>query len=143
MHELKRTALVNRTPAEIYSLVNDIASYPSFVPGCTGAQVISQGDGEIVARLAVRRGPLHTQFTTRNRLTPTSSVHMQLIEGPFRVLEGEWLFKPVGTGGCEIQLRLRYQFSSPLKAALLEPLLKDMADQLVKAFIARSRRDDV
>jgi ribosome-associated toxin RatA of RatAB toxin-antitoxin module len=143
MRELKRTALVNRTPAEIYRLVNDIASYPAFVPGCTAAQVLSQDESEIVARLAVRRGPLHTQFTTRNRLTPSTSVHMQLVDGPFRVLEGEWQFRPVGVAGCEIELRLRYQFSSPLKTALLEPLLKDIADQLVHAFIRRSQQADV
>lgn len=139
MKELRRTALVTRAPAELFGLVNDVARYPEFVPGCSSAEVLSQDAHEIVARLGVRRGPLHTHFTTRNRLLPPHRVHMSLVEGPFRALEGHWEFRPVGPDACEIELLLRYEFSNALKARLFEPLLAATADHLVDAFVARAR----
>ena len=50
---------------------------------------------------------------------------MELVAGPLRALEGLWTFTPVGSNGCRIELQLRFEFSNPLKAALLEPLLKE------------------
>jgi ribosome-associated toxin RatA of RatAB toxin-antitoxin module len=33
---------------------------------------------------------------------------MQLVDGPFKALQGDWLFSPVGSDGCQIELRLRH-----------------------------------
>ncbi len=141
MRELVRTALVNRPPAVVFDLINDIASYPQFVPGCSAAQVLEANAQHIVARLDVKRGPLHTHFTTRNRLSPPHEIHMDLIDGPFRSLQGHWQLTPVGSG-CRIELRLQFDFSNPLKATLLEPLLIDTANQLVQAFVRRAALSD-
>jgi ribosome-associated toxin RatA of RatAB toxin-antitoxin module len=143
MRELKRSAIVNRPTAEVFRLINDIARYPTFVPGCTRAEVLQSSEAEIVARLDVRRGPLHTHFTTRNRLQPPDTVHMELVEGPFRSLAGHWRLTPIGEHACRIELQLRFQFSNPLKAALLEPMLAATADQLVHAFVRRSQQAGV
>ncbi|MGH8256606.1 MAG: type II toxin-antitoxin system RatA family toxin [Steroidobacteraceae bacterium] len=139
MREMTRSALVTRPPAVLYQLVEDVERYPEFVPGCTSAQVLERGEGEMVARLAVRRGPLRTEFTTRNQLDPGRGVHIQLVEGPFRVLEGQWSFTPIASNGCRIQLALRFQFSNALKSALFDPLFEETAASLVRAFVARAQ----
>ncbi|MGH8143808.1 MAG: type II toxin-antitoxin system RatA family toxin [Steroidobacteraceae bacterium] len=136
---MTRSALVTRPPAVLYQLVEDVERYPEFVPGCTSAQVLERGEGEMVARLAVRRGPLRTEFTTRNQLDPGRGVHIQLVEGPFRVLEGQWSFTPIASNGCRIQLALRFQFSNALKSALFDPLFEETAASLVRAFVARAQ----
>lgn len=134
-----RSALVARSPQLVYQLVEDIERYPQFVPGCTEARVLERGDNEVVARLTVRRGPLHTQFTTRNRLDRARSVHMDLVDGPFQMLEGDWTFTPVATNGCRIELAMRFQFSNRLKAVLFEPLFEETAASLVRAFVSRAQ----
>ncbi len=139
MREMTRTSLVARLPHVVYRLVDDIERYPEFVPGCTEAQVLQRSAQEVVARLVVRRGPLRTEFTTRNRLDPDRSVHMLLVEGPFKMLEGSWDFTPVATNGCRIDFRLRFQFSNVLKSALFEPLFEDAQAELVRAFVARAQ----
>jgi len=58
MREVKRSALIAESPARMYELINDIEAYPAFVPGCTAARIVSRKDGEIVATLHIRRGPL-------------------------------------------------------------------------------------
>ena len=136
---MNRSALVARRPELLYRLVEDVESYPQFVPGCTAAQVLERGENEMVAHLAMRRGPLRTEFTTRNGLDPGRSVHMQLVEGPFRVLEGQWNFTPVAANGCRIDFSLRFQFSNALKSVLFEPLFEEAAASLVRAFVMRAQ----
>ena len=139
MREMTRSSLVARPPAVLYQLVDDIGRYPEFVPGCAAAQVLERSEHEVVARLTVRRGPLHTHFTTRNRLDPGRSVQMELVEGPFKVLAGRWSFTPVASNGCRIEFKLRFQFSNALKSALFEPLFEDAQAELVRAFVARAQ----
>ena len=63
MREVKRSALVGKPAAELFALINDIESYPQFLPWCTHARVQSRSQQEIVATLGIRRGALHGEFT--------------------------------------------------------------------------------
>jgi len=139
MRETVRTALVARPPAVLYDLVVDVERYPAFVPGVSAAAVLERTGNEQLASLTVQRGPLRTAFTTRNYLVPGQSVDMQLVEGPFKVLQGHWSFTPVASNGCRIEFRVRFQFSNPLKSALFEPLFEDTVAALVRAFVARAQ----
>jgi ribosome-associated toxin RatA of RatAB toxin-antitoxin module len=139
MRILTRSALVARRPAEVFALVNDIASYPQFVPGCSGAEILSTTPTEVVARLRVHRGPLSTELTTRNQLRPPDEIGLDLVDGPLRALQGTWRFSAVGANGCRIELRLEFEFSNALKAALLEPLIEGVATSMVQAFVTRAQ----
>ena len=66
MREVKRSALINKPPAEVFALINDIESYPQFLPWCTHARVQSRTESQIVATIGVRKGALQGEFTTRN-----------------------------------------------------------------------------
>jgi ribosome-associated toxin RatA of RatAB toxin-antitoxin module len=140
MRDVTRSALVARRPALLYRLVEDVERYPEFVPGCTAAQVLERADNQMIARLAVRRGLLRTEFTTRNVLDPGHSVYMHLVQGPFRVLEGHWRFTPVASNGCRIELALQFEFSNALKSALFDPLFEQTAGSLVRAFAVRAQQ---
>ncbi len=139
MREMSRTSLVARLPGVMYRLVEEVERYPEFVPGCVAAEVLERREREMLARLTVRRGPLRTQFTTLNRLDPERSVEMQLVKGPFKVLEGAWRFSPVASNGCRVEFNLRFQFANPLKSALFEPLFEQAQADLVRAFIAKAQ----
>jgi len=139
MREVKRSAVVAQPPRRMYELINDIESYPAFVPGVTHARVDARSEREIVATLGVRRGPLHAEFTTRNELDPERRICMRLLRGPFRMLEGEWNLLPLDGPGCRVDLALRYVFASRLSGMLFEPLFHETAVSLVDAFVARSR----
>jgi ribosome-associated toxin RatA of RatAB toxin-antitoxin module len=139
MRDVTRSALVARPPALLYRVVEEVERYPEFVPGCTVAQVLESQGNVVVARLAVRRGLLSTAFTTRNTMDPGRSIDMQLVDGPFSVLEGHWSFTPVAANGCRIEFKLRFEFSNALKSALFEPLFEETAASLLRAFVARAQ----
>ena len=138
MREVKRSALVARSPGELYALINDIESYPQFVPWCTHARVLSRTASEIVATLGVRQGSLAGEFTTRNTLEPERRVHMQLVSGPFRTLEGEWRLTSLPQG-CEVSLSVRFAFRSRLTGLMFESLFARTIESLVDAFVQRAR----
>ena len=139
MREVTRSALVAHSAAEIYALIVDVERYPQFLPWCTAAQVEERDPDCMIASLSIRRGPLRTQFTTRNRLEPDRAVGMSLLRGPFRSLEGLWTLTPLGDDGCSVELRMRFEFSAAVSGALLEPVFEETAASLVDAFVARAR----
>jgi ribosome-associated toxin RatA of RatAB toxin-antitoxin module len=93
----------------------------------------------VVATLEIRKGPLHTEFTTRNLLEQDKRVLMQLVRGPFRVLEGLWTLTPLGDLGCRVELEMRFEFANRVAGALFEPLFEGTAAALVDAFVRRAR----
>src|SRR2546423_9188740 len=115
MREIKHSALVAQPPARLFDLINDIESYPAFIPWCKHARVLSRSDREIVATIGVQRGPLQSEFTTRNELEQDRRIAMHLVSGPFKMLEGEWLLTPIaqpvdGAVGCRVQLTMKFAF---------------------------------
>ncbi len=146
MRNVKRSALVAASPQTVFEMINDVERYPEFVPGCSAAQVLGRAPGEIVARLAVGKGPLSTSFTTRNRLEPDRRVTMELVEGPFRSLEGVWTLTPLGqeghgkAAGCRVELDLSFEPAGGLAGLALAPLIEHTAGALVDAFVQRARQ---
>ena len=139
MREVKRSALIAESPDRMYELINDIQRYPEFVPWCTAARVESRKEGEVVATLTIKRGPLRAEFTTRNLLEPGKRVLMQFVSGPFRVLEGLWTLTPLGDLGCRVELEMRFEFANRVAGTLFAPLFEDTAASLVDAFVKRAR----
>jgi len=138
MREVKRSALVNQLPARLYALINDVESYPQFLPWCTHARIESRTAQEIVATIGVRQGALQGEFTTRNTLEADRSVQMRLVSGPFRTLEGQWLLTPV-EAGCRVDLTMRFAFRHALTGLLFEAKFAETVGSLVDAFVARAR----
>ncbi len=140
MREVKRSALVSQPPPVVFALINDIESYPQFLPWCTHARVQSRTAQEIVATLGVRQNGFSGEFTTRNILTPERCVLMHLLNGPFRSLEGQWLLEPIGADGCRVDFSMRFEFKSRLSAVLFEPLFAHTIGSLMEAFAQRARQ---
>jgi ribosome-associated toxin RatA of RatAB toxin-antitoxin module len=139
MREVKRSALIGQPPARLFALINDIESYPQFLPWCTYARVESRSAAEMVATIGVRQGALRGEFTTRNTLEPDRRVHMELLSGPFRTLEGQWLLTPIEADGCRVELTMRFAFKSALTGLMFEPVFAETIGSLVDAFVARAR----
>lgn len=145
MKQVKRSALVAATPQRMFELINAVEAYPQFVPGCAAARVISRADGEVVAALDIRKGLLRTSFTTRNTLREPESVHMALVDGPFRALTGLWTLTPISAPsgeplGCRVELEVNFELSSAIPGGWLGPLFEQTLAGLVDAFVARARQ---
>ena len=137
MKEISRSAIVEHSASQMYALVDDIDSYPRFLPWCQSARV-EMVDGKKRATLTVGLRGLRESFTTLNENQPGTSIHMRLVEGPFRDFSADWHFTPLKENACEIAFALRYEFSSRTLGKLLEPLFDEIADTMVEAFTKRA-----
>ena len=137
MNSISRSAIVNRSAADMYALVDDVESYPRFLPWCREAHVEQDGDGKRATLVAGVRG-LQQSFTTLNRGRPPEAIDMTLVEGPFKHLEGAWRFTPLSAQACRIDFSMRYELAGGPLAKLLEPLFADIADTMVDAFTRRA-----
>lgn len=138
MPAIHRSALVPYSPAEMYSLVNDIDSYPQFLPWCKSARVLSRDDDEVRASLELARGGFEKSFTTCNRLQKNKMVEMRLVEGPFHHLEGFWRFEPLGEQACKVSLDMDFEFANKLVGLALGSLFNQIANTLVDSFCKRA-----
>ena len=139
MKQIARSAIVEHSAAEMYGLVEDIESYPGFLPWCVAAEVHHRLPSETKATLTVTAAGLRHSFTTLNENRPAESIDMRLVEGPFRRFSGQWRFVPLGEHASRIEFTLQYEFSSRTLGRLLAPLFDRIADTMVDAFVRRAQ----
>ncbi|GGY21896.1 ubiquinone-binding protein [Paludibacterium paludis] len=123
------------TPAQMFALVDAIDNYPRFLPWCGNTEVHSRENGHVVASLHIDYLKIRQHFTTRNINTPDSEILMELVDGPFRHLDGRWRFLPLGQRGCKVEFRLSYEFSSRVLEKIIGPVFGHISGTLVDAFI--------
>jgi ribosome-associated toxin RatA of RatAB toxin-antitoxin module len=137
MKKISRSAIVEHSAQRLYDLVEDIESYPQFLPWCLAASARRSGP-ETIATLTVGVGGLRQSFTTRNGNRPAESIAMQLVEGPFRSFAAAWRFRALSAAACKVEFSIEYEFASRALAKLLEPLFDRIADTMVDAFTRRA-----
>lgn len=138
MPSLQRSALVPHSAQNMFDLVNDVDSYPEFLPWCSDAATLENGVDFKVARVKMRKGPLNQQFTTRNMLTEGETIKMSLVDGPFKKLEGRWRFVDIGEQGCRVSFEVDFHFAGLLLQRTLSPVFNEICSRMVDAFVKRA-----
>ena len=138
MHEISREALTACPPGQVFDLVAAVEEYPQFLRGCAGAVVHRQNEHEALASLDLKGGVFRQRLTTLNRMQRPRRLEMNLSDGPFRHLSGEWLFEPVGSG-CRVSIRIHFEFASRAQGLLLARSFEALCDRLVHDFLKRAR----
>ena len=140
MPEVTRSVLVGHTPAQMFALIDAVENYPEFLPWCGAAKVLHRDEATTRATLEINYRGIRQSFTTENAKRPPHAMRINLVEGPFRRLEGEWRFTPLGNQGCKIEFRLSYEFSGRLLGKLIGPVFNHIANSLVEAFVKRAEQ---
>ncbi|WP_288131161.1 type II toxin-antitoxin system RatA family toxin [Microbulbifer sp.] len=138
MTEIERSALVMFSAEQMFDLVNDVASYPQFLPGCRGAEVLHEDAGTLEARLELSRAGISQSFVTRNRLLRPHSMTLELVDGPFSEFNGHWQFTPLNENACKVVFTLRFRVQNRLLGAAAGKLFSGIANQMVDAMCERA-----
>lgn len=139
MPQIQRSALVPHSAQAMYALVNDVAQYPSFIPGCSDSRIDNQTADSMQASLLVSKAGIKQWFTTSNQLVPGESICMQLSKGPFRSLAGTWVFTPLADKACKIELNLAFEFESKMVEMAFGKVFKSLTSSMVNAFTQRAK----
>ena len=122
----------------MFALVDAAEAYPEFLPWCSGATVMLRDETRTRATIHVNYHGVRQSFTTDNAKEPPEKMTIRLVEGPFRVLDGEWRFKPLAEDACKIEFCLHYEFSSRILEKLVGPVFGYIANTMVDAFVKRA-----
>ncbi|MDA8981060.1 type II toxin-antitoxin system RatA family toxin [Candidatus Thioglobus sp.] len=139
MHRISKSAIVPYTPQQMFELVNNINDYSQFLNWCDSSSILNQSDDQITASVEINKGGIKQTFSTLNTLTPYQSIAMELVDGPFDELSGEWRFEPLGENAAKIHLDLQFKFKSMLIDMALSPVFKNIANSQLDSFVARAK----
>ncbi|EPR9083417.1 type II toxin-antitoxin system RatA family toxin [Cronobacter dublinensis] len=139
MPQISRTALVPYSAEQMYQLVNDVKSYPEFLPGCVGSRVLESSPGQMTAAVEVSKAGISKTFTTRNTLISNQSILMHLVDGPFKSLMGGWKFTPLTEDACQIEFNLDFEFTNKLIELAFGRVFRELASSMVQAFSQRAK----
>ena len=123
----------------MFELVNNIDDYSQFLNWCDSSSILNQSEDQITASVESNKGGIKQAFSTLNTLTPYESISMELIDGPFDELTGEWRFEPLGENAAKIHLDLQFKFKSMLIDMALSPVFKNIANSQLDSFVARAK----
>ncbi len=155
MKSIEKSVLIWFSAREMFDLVADVPRYPEFLPWCEVAATLATHDDGITARIGLNLKGVRQSFTTRNTHSlpsddldrdtgaaqPPLGLALDLVDGPFSMLSGQWIFQPVGEPSmraCRVNLSLKYAFSNAALATLIGPVFDRIASSLVDAFVSRA-----
>lgn len=138
MSEVNKTVLVGYSTQQMFTLVDQVESYPEFLPWCGSTEVTHRDLQRTRATIHINYRGIRQSFTTENFKEAPVAMSIRLIKGPFRSLDGSWRFIDLAGRGCKIEFSLRYEFSSKLLEKLVGPVFGYIADSIVDGFVRRA-----
>ncbi len=138
--KVTRSALVQFSAARMFGLVDDIERYPEFLPWCSSTAVSLRDPATTRATITINYHGIRQSFSTENHKQFPQRMTIRLVEGPFKTLDGEWLFTPLDEQACKIDFHLHYEFSSILLEKLLGPVFGYIAGTMMDAFLKRAEQ---
>lgn len=138
MAQVNKSILVGYSAARMFTLVDQVEDYPSFLPWCGGTELKCRDQDTTVATIHIDYHRIRQSFTTRNTKQEPHLIEMRLQDGPFSQLEGSWRFTELDSDACKVEFHLRYEFSSRVLEKLVGPVFDYIANSFVDAFTRRA-----
>jgi len=138
MAVVHKSVIVGYSAEQMFALVDKMEDYPRFLPWCGGAEVRGRDADRLVATIAIHYHGIKQSFTTENIHTRPTSIQMRLLEGPFKHLQGAWVFKPLREDACKIEFDLQYEFSGWILEKIIGPVFGMIANSFVDSFCKRA-----
>jgi ribosome-associated toxin RatA of RatAB toxin-antitoxin module len=139
VHHISKSAIVPYSAQQMYQLVNQVDDYAQFLNWCASSSILKQTENEITASVKINKGIFTQSFTTINSLTLNEKIHMKLQDGPFSMLEGDWIFTPLRSDACKVSLILDFGFSSKILDLTIAPIFSNIANSQLDAFVERAK----
>ena len=81
---------------------------------------------------------MNQSFTTQNTKNYPDRLNLTLIDGPFKVLEGYWIFTKINEEACSIEFHLHYEFSNFILDRLISPIFSHIANTFIDSFVTQA-----
>jgi len=142
MHNIHKSAIVIHPAEKMFQLVDSVENYPQFLPWCGSTQIIERNNDKTIASIEINYKGIRQTFTTENTKRQNQEMIIKLIDGPFKSLSGQWIFKNLDKDSCQIELKLEYEFSNVILEKLISPVFNMIANTFIDEFIKEANRNN-
>jgi coenzyme Q-binding protein COQ10 len=131
---------------DLFNLVLDVKSYPSFVPHCRDVRLLScklesPTRTIIVSRMIVGFSALEVGYANRTiGDVATRRIDIEAIDGPFRYLKAAWSFDPEDDHRSKVRFSVDYEFRSQVLSVVASRVFSSMFADIVSAFERRANQ---
>lgn len=140
MTTVQKSLLVKFSALQMFELVNDIESYPDFLPWCSGSRILKREDDIVEAELHISKAGFNKSFATRNTSDGKGKLFMTLLDGPFLSLEGVWDFMPLREDASKISLDLEFEMHGKLANIAFGGVFIQICNTLIGSFANRAKQ---
>ena len=141
MITIKKHAIVLHSREKMFNLVDQVEDYPNFLPWCGSTKVIERTEKLTKATILINYRNVKQSFTTENDKVFPVKMNINLIDGPFKILKGEWKFIRIEKNTCKIEFELQYEFSNYFLDKLISPVFNMIANTFIDNFIAKANKE--
>ena len=135
MKKIYKEEDINIDIETIFNLINDINSYPNYLPWCTKTEVTEKPDHSIIGKIFISKSFINWNFSTKNVIKENESISLELVDGPFEKLNGKWSFSMIDGFNTRVSLEINYKFKSSLIELSIEPIFTSIMNSILKSFI--------
>ena len=138
MKKIYKEEDINIDIETIFNLINDIESYPNYLPWCTDTEVKKESENIIIGKIYISKSFIKWSFSTKNTILKNSSISLEFVDGPFENLDGKWLFTSLDNHNTKVSLEINYKFKSSLIELSIEPIFTSIMNSILKSFIQQA-----
>ncbi|MDC0535027.1 type II toxin-antitoxin system RatA family toxin [Francisellaceae bacterium] len=136
---IDKSALVPYSTEQMFNLVDDIDSYPEFLPGCSRTETSNRTEKSVDGVMHLMKGGIKLELGTHNEMTKNKEIKLRLIKGPFKRLTGVWTFSQLREDACKVSLKMEFEFSSKILSMALSVFFNQLTNSMLDAFCKRAK----
>lgn len=140
MTMVQKSALVKFSAMQMFALVDDIESYPQFLPWCSGSRILNRAGDIVEAELQISKAGFNKTFATRNTSDGNGKLFMTLLDGPFSSLDGVWNFMPLREDASKISLDLEFEMHGKFASLAFGAVFNQICNTMVSSFTDRAKQ---
>ena len=136
--DLQFKKVLKTNAGKALDVVSSFDKYAEFVPGCTGASLISRNPPIEVGRLEFQILGKRYFIESRNEIFEDSIIIKQL-KGPFKSFNAKWSVNKIDKDFCEINFSAEFELPFLLNAVTPQPIVESFSNNVIESFIKKAQ----
>jgi len=134
--QFKKVLKINADNA--LKVVSNFNKYADFVPGCTGASLVSRNPPIEIGRLEFNILGKKYFIESRNEILE-NSINIEQTKGPFDNFNGKWAVKKIDKDFCEVCFNAQFELPFLLNAIIPQSLVEAFSSNIIESFIKEAQ----
>ena len=119
--------------SKLFNILNDINKYPYFFEGCSSGKKTNISNSTYDGTLNINFMDKIIELKTKNKVLDNKLIYFNLVDGPFRRLNGSWSLTEINENVTSVKFNIDYELknffidkaSKLISTTIIENLVND------------------